>query len=269
MKDSNFNLASFLAGACVTTWVCIIIFFAMGGSFSKGDVSSSTASTSAKEESSETETKNYNTKELKKTITVDGKKITFYAPKEYYSLTDQYLENMGAYYGNTDVKSDNFYVVGNNQVASSATTLINANTRSDVKELMKQLYPDFNEDEMSEAPAYEYMTKGKIPENAPDNFEIEELGTFKVDGVTYKVYHNSYDTTYEVGDSPESASDDFKSEGEDKDKEKTEKPKTEVVHTDEVCAYSDTKDPIEILVYQEVFDKDKALELVKGFVGAK
>lgn len=270
MKKFNFDLASFLAGICVTTWVVIAVFFSAGGSINingnavKEDAST-TSTDSSTSEADEAEEKNWNTKELKKTVDVDGKKITLYAPKGYYSITDQYLANMGSYYGKTDLKSDSFYVVGNNEISSSATKVINANKLSDVKNLLKQLYGDeYKDDEVKEAFAVTYMKTGKIPKDAPDSYKIDELDKFKVNGVTFTVYEINYDTTYDISDDGTNAT-----ESDSKSKKDKDSKKTETVHTQEICAYSDTEDILEIVLYQEVFDKEVALKDIKAFLGAK
>lgn len=259
MKKFNFDIASFLAGICITTWVVIAVFFAAGGNINingsavKEDTSE-TASTDTKDE--EKEEPNWVTNELKRTITAGDKKVTFYAPKKFYSISDQYIYNMGSYYGNTDLKSDSFYVVGDNEVSSSATTVISANTISDIKSIMKQLYgDDYSENSFKEAIALTYMKTGKLPKDAPDNCTVDELDKIKVGDVTYSVYEVNYDTDYKTGESTDNKDD--------------TKDETTTVHTQNICAYSDTDDVIEIMVYQEVFDKEKAVSYIKEFVGAK
>lgn len=265
MKKFNFDLASFLAGICVTTWVVIAVFFTAGGSINingntvKNDTTAKATDADSTESKDPVEEKNWNTKELKKTITVDNKKLTFHAPTGYYSITDQYLANMGAYYGKEDLKSDSFYVVGNNQVSSSATKVINANKLSDVKNILKQLYgKEYKEDQVKEAVAVTYMKTGKLPKDLPDNYKIKELDKIKVaGGITFTVYEINYDTTYDLTDK-------------DSDKQsKKGKKKAETVHSQEICAYSDTDDVVEIVLYQEVFDKAEALKDIKAFLGAK
>ncbi len=263
MKKFNFDLASFLAGICVTTWVVIAVFFTAGGSINidgkavKSDTASAATDTDTDSTKDPAEEKKWNTKELKKTITVDNKKLTFHAPSDYYSITDQYLDNMGAYYGKEGLKSDSFYVVGNNQVSSSATKVINANKLSDVKNILKQLYGnEYKEDQVKEAVAVTYMKTGKLPKDLPDNYKIKELDKIKVaGGITFTVYEVNYDTTYDLSD---------KNSG-----KKSEKGKKQKVHTQEICAYSDTDDIVEIVLYQEVFDKAAALKDIKAFLGAK
>lgn len=264
MKKFNFDLASFLAGICVTTWVVIAVFFTAGGSININGKTVKDVTATAKAASDSTESKDpaeekkWNTKELKKTITVDDKKLTFHAPTGYYSITDQYLNNMGAYYGKEDLKSDSFYVVGNNQVSSSATKVINANKLSDVKNILKQLYGnEYKEDQVKEAVAVTYMKTGKLPKDLPDNYKIKELDKIKVaGGITFTVYKVDYDTTYDLSDK-------------DATKQTAKGKNKQTVHTQEICAYSDTDDIVEIVLYQEVFDKAEALKDIKAFLGAK
>ena len=42
-----------------------------------------------------------------------------------------------------------------------------------------------------------------------------------------------------------------------------------MVHTDEVLAYSDTEDPVEIICYMSEFDKDELISKLKEFLGAE
>ena len=273
MKKFNFDIASFLAGVCVSTWLAIGIFFGAGGSIningstlddSKTASANTDDSTSTEDTTSE---QKWNTSEKKHVIDVDGKKLTFYTPTDFFSLTDQYLSNMGSYYGKT-LKSESFYCVGNNETASAAAHVITANKLSDMSVMLKQLYGDnYDETNVQKAPAYVYMTTGKIPDNAPDNYKIKEVTSLKVSDVTFKVYETEYDQTYEVeGETSEES----KSGEKKKDKKnKKDDKNTEVVHYKEMCAYSDTKDTVEVVFYMNEYDKDSALKELKEFLGAK
>ncbi len=173
-----------------------------------------------------------------------------------YSLTDQYMENLASYYEKDDLKSESMIVVGDATVPYSSKTVINANKLSDVKNILNQVYADkedYKSDEILDSDAYIYMKTGEIPKDAPKNYEIAEIDSVKVDGVTFKTFAVEYDTEYE---NEETSTD-------DKDKEPV------IVHTQQLACYTDTEDAIEILVVQEEYDQEKGIELLHEFIGAK
>lgn len=189
--------------------------------------------------------------------TTDGTNVTFHTPKDWYSLTDQYQENLQAFYANDSVEVSNMFVVGNADTTGNSTSLINAAPISEVSKVMKKVYGDeYKEEDMLVSEAYTYMTTGKLPEELPDNYKIDELETIKVGDVSYKLYEVNYDTTYT----------DDTSNSNEEGTESTEAKET-VVHTQKIACYSDTEDPIEIIMYMAEFNKDKAISLIKEFLG--
>lgn len=192
--------------------------------------------------------------------TSDGQTMTFNAPKDWYSLTDQYVENIRSFYEKEDLKVENMYVVGDSDTETTVSALINAAPVSTVKDIMVQLYgEEYDEEEMLVSEAYTYMTTGKLPEDLPDNYTLDEIDSVKVGDVTYKMYDINYDNTYVDGEESTEA---LEENG-------TEEQGTTTIHTEKIACYSDTEDPIEIILYMSEFDKDKGVAYLKEFLGAE
>lgn len=182
-------------------------------------------------------------------IKLGDKNVTYHTPEGFFSLSDQYLENLSDYYKVDSISTDSLVVVGDADTPYSSKTIINADTISDVQNILSQVYgDDFDASEVIESEAYVYMKTGKVPENAADNYKIEEVKTYKVDGIEYVAYEVNYDTTYEAEE-----------EGE----------KDETVHTQQISCYSKTDDAMEIIVYQAEFDRESALNALEEFLGVE
>lgn len=108
---------------------------------------------------------------------------------------------------------------------------------------------------MSEA--YTYMTTGKLSDDADETYKVEELKSFKVGDIEYKIYHTSYDITVKS------------STAETDEDGNTTAPEEETTHYDEIYCYSNTEDPIEIVVYQAEYNADSAIKLIEDFVGVE
>lgn len=266
MNKDSFNFGSFCAGGLVVALILVFIY-AVALNPNKSSVtktsaaSNSTAEKPSASKTTETETetdatsaKIYDVNQKSFDMTLKGgEKIHLTTPEKYYSLTDQYLESIGKYYGKTDVKSDSMFVVGDGGTQNESSIILNANKTSDLENLLKQLYGDkFDSSKIKMAEAYTYMKTGKLPKELPDNYKIKEAGEWTVDGIKFKAYKVSFDTTYNTGS-----------------KDKSEAKQT--VHTDEICCYTDTSqdDTCEIIINQQKFDQKKAIKALKKFIGAK
>lgn len=237
-------LCAFLIGALTATWVLILVYcFALA----PNTVNESTVSS----DTTESETKSYNTT-IKdwKVKTDSGEEFTFHTPDGYYSLSDQYLDEMYSYYG-AQLESDSIIVIGDSTDTTSVSNYINANTLSDVSNMLEQLYGDeYSEDEMVVSEALHYMQNGELPTELPLNYTINEIKTFDVNDTIFHVYSVAYDIEYVI----------------ESDDESTE-ASTYTQHVEQVLCYSETEDPIEIVVTQTVFDEDEAIELLTEFLG--
>ena len=215
----------------------------------------------------EVETKTWNTDIKDWEFSTDsGEKVHYYTPNGYCSLTDQYLDNLKEYYSASAITSDSMVVVGDAASPYDAKTIINANKLSDTFNMLKQLYgEDFDADEMIEAEALTYTKTGKLPDELPLNYKLEELETYEIDGIKYHTYEVNFDTEYEVeSDNSDEAAEGSVNDGQQNEKEETKK---EIVHTQQISCYSDTEDPIEIIVYQTEFSRENAVKALEEFLG--
>lgn len=261
-KKHEIHFTSVLVGVLASTVVFLSLQnMGLRDRLAESDKSDKTDN-SAKEENTETDSviKEYLTDLKKFTITTeDGVKVTYHTPKDWYSLTDQYQENIQTFYSDNELEVNNMFVVGDSDTTGKATGLINAAPVSEVSRIMKQVYGDeYKEEDMLVSEAYTYMTTGKLPDDLPDNYEIEELDVLAVSGVNYKVYEINYDTTY-TDTEPSSEAVEDSTEAMDNN--------STVVHTQKIACYSDTEDPIEIILYLSEFDRDNALSLLREFLG--
>lgn len=216
-------------------------------------------STESESKEPETELVQYNTHKTNWVMKLDsGEQLTFKTPENFYSLTDQYLESLSGYYNGNDVSSDSVIVVGDSDTPYQSKTLINCDKLSDISDMLSQLYgEDYDPSEVIQSEAYIYMTTGKIPDNAADNYKIDEIETFKVGDVEFVAYEVNYDTTYKD------------ETGKDKTEDETEIAEDQTVHTQQISCYSKTDDAIEIIIYQTEFNRDEAMKLLKEFCGVK
>ena len=248
MLKHTWDLSSFMAGIAVALLAALIITSLAP----KTSVVEKSGSEVSAKDDTETETqepmKAYQTDIKNWTVTLsNGKKLNFYTPAGYYSLSDQYLENLANYYkSEAEIKSSSVVVVGDKDTPYASETLINADTISDVSNILSQLYGDeYDASQVTESEAYVYLKTGKLPDKLPDNYTIDEVERVDVDGVTYVVYDINYDNTY-----------------------KDEDGKDTVVHTQQLSCYSVTEDDaVEIILYQSEFNKEQALAVLHQFLG--
>lgn len=247
----GFDLTSFLAGSLLSVIVTVAFFECV---VIKNDTHvEDTVVQEMKEDESkaDSEVTAYNTQikqfEIK---TASGETVYCSTPEGYFSLTDQYIDNLETYYNIDEIKSENMVVVGDSAEPYSSKSVIDANCLSDVKEMLAQVHKDdegYDPDEVLESEAYTYMKTGKLPENIPDNYRIKEVDSFKQGDITFRVFKVEYDTDYE---------------GE------TEEDKT-TVHTEQLAAYSDTEDAVEVILIQESYDQKKGLRDIREFLNAE
>lgn len=254
--EQKFNWSSFFAGACTAFLLCIFVYaVALHPKASTVETVTTTESTDKSEsteskedeKSEDEEEKNYDVTVTQKMVELSsGEKVTFYTPKGYYSLTDQYLDSIGDYYDVDVLDSDTMYVVGDNKDQTLADSIINMDIMSDLPNVFTQLYgKTYTAEEVGKSTAYEYMTTGEIPDDAEDNYKISEIDTFKVNNIEFKMFAVSYTNTYQDED------------GNDKELE-----------TKEIDCYStNTDDPIEIVMYQSEYDEKAAIAAIHEFCG--
>ncbi len=251
---------------------CILYELHNGNTGGKSDNSSvestekSDADVTTTVESHETDIKDWSMK------LDSGEEVSYHTPEGFYSLTDQYIENLKSYYQSDSITSDSMICVGDKDTPYDSGTVINANKLSDISNMLKQLYGDeFKEEDVVQSEAYTYMTTGKLPEELPDNYKIDEIDTYTVDGIEYVAYEVNYDMTYQLEDeetSTEETPTEYTDESlsQESTEESTE-PSETTVHTQQVCCYSKTDDSVEILIYQSEFNRDEAVKLLKEFLG--
>lgn len=249
-KFSEFDFTSCLLGLLIG--IMCAIFWTTFVSKPQEVVVNDNATTSDEETEVDKEAKVYETQKKQWTInTTSGEELHFTTPEDMYSLTDQYLENLASYYEMDSVTSDSMIVIGDTTTPYQSNTIINANSLSDVKAILNQVYADeedYKSDDIIDSAAYVYMTTGEIPEDAPDNFEISEVDECKSEDVTYKVFKIEYDTTYEAEGEGEEAT---------------------TVHTQQLSAYSDTEDAIEIIINQAEFNQEEGIALLHEFLNVE
>lgn len=246
--SKEFNYGSFCAGACVAFLVCIGAYVLLEHS-SHTTVSSTpteVVSGSAVDSNTGEEEKSYDTSIARHDIELSsGETMTFYTPSKYFSLTDQYLDTIGDYYDVDTVTSDTMFVVGDNADQTLADTIINMDVVSDLPNVFTQLYgKTYTASEVGESTAYKYMKTGSIPDDAEDDYKINEIDKFTVNGIEFRTFAVSYSNTYQDDD------------GND-----------QKVETKEIATYSNTDDAIEIVLYQTTYDEDAAVSLIHEFCG--
>lgn len=257
MKGNPINWKDFIIGVFLgAAFVSLVMVFYIpnlmiktGGSTAVNSPGQPSGSSNATDEPSSTiEHKSYVTDTKDWTITTEsGETMKFYTPDGWYSLTDQYVDNLASYY-NVEVDETNLVCVGNNAAQYQSTATVNMATLSKLHEIMEIMYADdenVNVDDLQYSEAYIYMTTGSLPEGVGDSYTIEEKDTIEKDGITYRSFLVGYDTEYYTDDT---------------------KTETTTVHTDELMCYSDTKDAVEIVVYMSEWDTDEALKYLHTFI---
>ena len=185
---------------------------------------------------------------------IDGSSVTFKTPSNFYSLTDQYLDEMCEYYGVDDLPLDNIFVVGDATATNECTAMINVASLSTADDLLSSIYGeqyDSSTDLKSEV--LTYIETGALPEELPDNYYLCELDGISVEGITYRVFDKYYTSSYTYYEEEDTAEVD---------------PKTIEIPYYEMVAYSDTEDPIEVIIYMVEYNKETAYRLFTEFVGA-
>lgn len=259
MKKNNnsFSWRDFAVGALTAFAICGCIgIFYLAGIVSDKQSTSTTVSENTVDptaQQSEEEVVEYDTDIAEFDIKCeDGTEHHFNTPEGFYSLSDQYIANLRKYYGVETLPGDNVVVVGDAMSPYDSGTVINASSLSQIREMLKELYgDDYNEDDILYSEAYTYMTTGELPESLPDNYEIDELATYTVNGIKYVTYEVNYDTTYETKSDDTTVSENT----------------TETVHTQQLACYSKSEDSMEIIVYMQEFDRDTALSYLQEFIG--
>lgn len=171
--------------------------------------------------------------------------VTFNIPEEHYYLTQSYIDTVAQTYGiDATLACDNLIVTGNADSVYGAEEAINATTISGLRQLMSELYGDTVDiDALAYSEAYQYMVTGNIPETSLLNYSIELVDTIVKDGITYKAYHVSYDVdSYGTGN------------------------EEDYIHSEQIMCYSDTEDPIEIIIYTGEYNQERALSLLHTFI---
>lgn len=171
--------------------------------------------------------------------------VTFNIPEDHYYLTQSYIDTVAQTYGiDATLACNNLIVTGNADSVYGAEEAINATTISGLRQLMTELYGDtVDVDALAYSEAYQYMVTGNIPETSLLNYSIELVDTIKKDGITYKAYHVRYDVdSYGTGN------------------------EEDYIPSEQIMCYSDTEDPIEIIIYTGEYNQTRALELLHTFI---
>lgn len=180
------------------------------------------------------------------TLTPEGSApVTFNVPEEHYYLTQSYIDTVAQTYGiDATLACDNLIVTGNADSVYGAEEAVNATTISGLRQLMSELYGDTVDiDALAYSEAYQYMVTNNIPETSLLNYSIELADTIVKDGITYKAYHVSYDVdSYGTGN------------------------EEDYIHSEQIMCYSDTEDPIEIIIYTGEYNQERALSLLHTFI---
>lgn len=183
---------------------------------------------------------------------INDKDVTLHTPSGFYYLTDEYVNNLNTYYSaNTD--GMNMFVVGDQETTGSCDKLMSISTMEDDIEFTKRLYNDDSisiEDDNQWPLSYYYYKNGTVRDGAPDDYTIKEVGDFEAQGMKFKAYYENYTVTQEYTVS-----------------ENDTQEYTSQYHS--VIIYSDTTNPLEIVVYCDEDGIDSAIELAKEALGAE
>lgn len=178
--------------------------------------------------------------------TEDGKDITYHIPTDHYDITDSYFELLSTGTG-MSITDDATVICGNTPTVADATQSVTATPYSSLYSVFTSLYGEEVLLEDIYTPAYTLHSSGTLPTELPLNYTAEVYGdTIKHDGVTYTVYNVNYDddqTDYTVAE-----------------------PEEVIVHVQQLTAFSDTNDVIEISVFDANADLEVEYELLKKFI---
>lgn len=252
-KKTNISWTEFFVGAFISAILCCCIFsFSRDRDSNSVETATNVSSNTIELDDGSTLVK-YDTNIKDWKFKVSGKELTFNTPETFYSLSDQYVDNLKEYYGVDSININELAVVGDKSSLYDTNTVINASALSTVSSILSEIYGDaFDTEDVVMSEAYTYMTTGSLPEALPLNYKIDEVDTYTIEGVNFKVYEVNYDTEYV---------DDTVSENDSSGKT--------TVHTQQLACYSDTEDPIEVILYQTNFNREEAVNYLKEFLGVK
>ena len=190
--------------------------------------------------------------------TSSGETINLKIADDMYNISNDYLSILAQGFGvSKAVTAPNTVITGNMPSVTQSMTSINAAPFSDIIGIYKQI---FGEEYVGEdtsiiwSPAYTMLKTGEFPETLPDNYSCEEVTTFESNGITWTCFNVSFSTDY---------TNYYDSDGNPIPEEDIVR---NVIDTQHLACYSDTEDPIEILVYEENNNVDTELSMVKEFL---
>lgn len=247
-------LFGFLAGSVF--WLLIYVSCVVPKITKPAANSTDTASTGSEEAIVKEEVKAYQTNIKSFTFELsEGKSVTFTTPESFYSLTDQYYDELYEYYGTEGIHTNNMFVVGDGSATNECKVMINSATLSAADEILSALYGDsYDSSTDLQSEVLTYIKTGSLPEELPDNYYLCDLGQVTVGGITYRMFDKYYTSSY--------------SYYEEEDTAQTNEKTIEVPYY-EFVAYSDTEDTIETIVYMTEYDVNSAYEYFCEFIGTE
>lgn len=183
----------------------------------------------------------------------DGSQLSMHAPAGFYSLTDQYIDELEDYYKISGVSSDKIYVVGDADATNACTVMINSAALSSADILLSRVYgDDYDQNEDLQSEVLRYMQTGHITEDLPDNYYLLDLGTVEADGITQHIFYRYYTISYTYYNDDDVAETD---------------PQELVIPNYDMVAYSSTDDIVETVLYMVNFDVETAYNYMCEFFG--
>ena len=181
------------------------------------------------------------------TVKLNDETLSFYIPEGMFDVKEGYLKTLSSTYNIESQKYENLICLGNDEDLFKSVNAITAAPISTTKEIYNTLYGDtFDADTVAYSTAYRYMTTGRLPSDAPDNYKINELESITVGDLTYRTFSVSYDTSYDKEDGAKG-----------------------MYSTVCLTAYTNTglDDDMEIIIYLEEWNDSQAIRLLKEFLG--
>ena len=215
------------------------------------------------------EVKNEDTGEVKTYVTggtatiatTSGESIPVTISNTMYNISDNYLSIIAEGFGSdTEVKAPNTVITGDKPSITESLTSINAAPFSDIFGIYTQIFGAeyVGEDEsVIWSPAYTKLVTGEFPEELPDNYVCNDSVTFEKDGITWTCFDVSFTTDY---------TNYYDEDGNELAEEDVVK---NIIPTQQLACYSDTEDPVEILVYSEDNNVDTEVAMLKEFLQVK
>ena len=249
-NQNGISWKDFFLGFFLAMSLCLVGFLLSGTRTPKSEQQgNSTSNNTTKESSDSGLTLNQYQTDIKEfTLELEnGESLNFYTPENWCSLTDQYLESLNNFY-EADLPSGNTICVGDSANQYNASILISARPLSGVSEVMKAIYDDeYDPDVMLYSEAYTYMKTGSLPEELPDNYAIKELQTMSSkDGHIYRLFYVYFTQEYYTDDT---------------------RTNTITIPSEQLMAYSDTEDAVEVICYGNEFDVDFMKNYFAEFIG--